>query len=459
MLTVVQAFDRQPFAELPTDDAAALERKLSVAFRLSRDRSAWLKPHQRIDVLHRLATLMEGKREHFARQIAREGGKPYTDAMVETHRAIDGVRGAAETLRTRGGREIPMGVTGSSENRRAWTIHEPIGVVAAISAFNHPLNLVVHQVAPAIATGCPVIIKPAAATPLNCVELVQTVQEAGMPEGWVQTFLPETRELAEALVADPRVAFLSFIGSASVGWHLRSKLAPGARCALEHGGVAPVIIDKSADLDRLIEPMAKGGYYHAGQVCVSVQRIYVHESLRQEFSDRFAHRVQALRTGDPLLPETEVGPLITPKEAARVQSWIDEAVAAGARPIGGGHLSDTTLYPTILLDPPKAAKVSTLEVFGPLTCVYSFSSLDDAIRSANSLPEAFQSSIFTRDLESAFRAAERLDASAVMVNDHTAFRVDWMPFAGRHVSGHGVGGIPYTMEEMTAEKMIVFRAG
>ncbi|SEN20140.1 Acyl-CoA reductase [Luteibacter sp. UNCMF331Sha3.1] len=459
MLTVVQAFDRQPIAELPTDDATALERKLATAYRLSRDRGAWLKPHQRIGVLHALAALIEGKREHFARQIAREGGKPYTDALVETDRAIDGVRIAAETLRTRGGREIPMGVTPSSEHRRAWTVHEPIGVVAAVSAFNHPLNLVVHQIAPAIATGCPIVIKPATATPLNCIEVVRMAEEAGLPEGWAQSFLPESRDLAEAFVADPRVAFLSFIGSASVGWRLRSRLAPGARCALEHGGVAPVIVDRSADLDRLIEPLAKGGYYHAGQVCVSVQRIYVHESLQTEFSDRFARRVQALRTGDPLLAETEVGPLITPKEADRVQAWIDEAVAAGARPIGGGRLSDTTLYPTILLNPPRDAQVSTREVFGPLTCIYGFGTLDEAIREANSLPEAFQSSIFTNDLASAFRAAETLDASAVMVNDHTAFRVDWMPFAGRRVSGHGVGGIPFTMEEMTAGKMIVFRAG
>jgi len=459
MLTVVQAFDRQPIAELSTDDGAALERKLATAYRLSRERPTWLKPHQRIAVLHALAARMESRHEHLARQIAREGGKPYTDALVETARAIDGVRIAAETLRTRAGREIPMGITPSSENRRAWTIDEPIGVVAAISAFNHPLNLIAHQVAPAIATGCPIVVKPAAATPLSCLDFVQMVQDAGMPEGWVQSFLPESRDLAEAFVADPRVSFLSFIGSASVGWRLRSKLAPGARCALEHGGVAPVIIDRSADLDRLIEPMAKGGYYHAGQVCVSVQRIYVHASLQTEFSDRFARRVQALRTGDPLLAETEVGPLITPKEADRVQAWIDEAVAAGARPIGGGRLSETTLYPTVLLNPPKDAKVSTQEVFGPLTCVYGFDTLDEAIQEANALPEAFQSSIFTNDLSSAFRASERLDASAVMVNDHTAFRVDWMPFAGRHVSGHGVGGIPYTMEEMTSRKMIVFRAG
>lgn len=457
MIEVVQAFDREPIKQLPADDAAALERKLATASKLFKDRKGWLKPYQRIAILHKLATLMQAKREHLGRQIAREGGKPYTDALIETDRAIDGVRNAADVLRTYAGQEIPMGLMAASDNRRAWTIAEPIGVVAAISAFNHPLNLIVHQVAPAIATGCPVIVKPATSTPLSCFEFVELVHEAGMPEGWVQTFLPEERGLSEAFAADSRVAFLSFIGSARVGWHLRSKLAPGARCALEHGGVAPAIIDKTADLDRLIEPIVKGGYYHAGQVCVSIQRIYVHADLQKEFIDRFAARVAKLRVGDPVLPETEVGPLIMPAESDRVINWIDEAVAAGARQLGGGRLSKTTLIPSVLVNPPKDAKVSSLEVFGPVTCVFPFQSLDEAIAEANSLPVAFQSSIFTRDLETALDAAERLDASAVMINDHTAFRVDWMPFAGRHESGYGVGGIPYTMHEMTAEKMIVFK--
>jgi len=457
MIEVVQAFDREPIRQLAADDAAALERKLATASRLFKDRKSWLKPYQRIEVLHKLATLMQAEREDFGRLIAREGGKPLTDALIETDRAIDGVRNAADALRSRGGHEIPMGLTAASDNRRAWTIAEPIGVVAAVSAFNHPLNLIVHQIAPAIATGCPVIVKPATATPLNCFRFVELVHEAGMPEGWVQTFLPEQRELAEAFVTDSRVAFFSFIGSAQVGWRLRSKLAPGARCALEHGGVAPAIVDRSADLDRIIDPLAKGGYYHAGQVCVSVQRIYVHADLQREFIERFAARVAKLRAGDPTLPETEVGPLITPAESDRVASWIEEAVSAGTQQLGGGRLSRTTLIPSVLVNPPKDAKVSTLEVFGPLTCVYPFQSLDEAIAEANSLPVAFQSSIFTRDLESALDAAERLDASAVMVNDHTAFRADWMPFAGRHGSGHGVGGIPYTMHEMTAEKMVVFK--
>lgn len=457
MIEVFQAFDRKPIAELPTDDASALEAKLATARARFQDRAGWMQPHERMRVLHTLAGLVEGQREAFATLIAREGGKPYMDALVETDRAIDGIRNAADLLRVQSGVEIPMGLTAASENRRAWTIKEPIGVVAAISAFNHPLNLIVHQVAPAIATGCPIIVKPAMATPLCCLELVKLVHEAGMPDGWVQTLLPESRDLSEALATDDRIAFLSFIGSAQVGWRLRSILAPGTRCALEHGGVAPVIVDRSADIDAIIEPITKGGYYHAGQVCVSVQRIYVHAELKRTFIDRLAARVGQLRVGDPTRADTEVGPLITPGEADRVETWIEEAVAASAHQIGGERLSETTLKPAIIVDPPRDAKVSTHEIFGPVACVYGYGGIEEAITAANSLPVAFQASIFTRDLNVALDAAERLDASAVMVNDHSAFRTDWMPFAGRRRSGYGVGGIPYTAREMTAEKMIVFK--
>lgn len=273
----------------------------------------------------------------------------------------------------------------------------------------------------------------------------------------MQTLLPESRELSSDFACDPRVAFLSFIGSAKVGWRLRANLAPGTRCALEHGGVAAVIVDHTADLEAIIDPIAKGGYYHAGQVCVSVQRIFVHDEIKDAFVERFAERAGQLCVGDARLAETEIGPLIAPAEVERVATWVEEAVAGGARLIGGGCHSETTLTPTILVDPPKQAKVSREEVFGPVTCVFGFDDLNEAIREANSLPVAFQSSIFTRDLCTAFHAAEHLDASAVMVNDHSAFRTDWMPFVGRRQSGHGVGGIPYTAREMTSEKMVVFR--
>jgi len=458
-MKVFRAFDRTPLSELEEDDEISLERKLNTAAFAFSDRDAWLKPYRRIEILRKLALLMEGKREPLGRQIASEGGKPLTDALVEVDRAMDGVRNAIEVLRNSGGREIPMGVTPASDGRWAFTTREPIGVVAAVSAFNHPLNLIAHQVVPAIAVGCPVIVKPAVPTPLSCIDFVALVHEAGLPEEWCQTLLMENNELAQKLVVDPRVAFFSFIGSSRVGWYLRSVLAPGTRCALEHGGAAPAIIDKSADLDLVIEPLVKGGYYHAGQVCVSVQRIYVHADIERAFLDRFAARVAALKVGDPLLPDTEIGPLIHPREADRVTEWIEEAAAGGAKIIGGGYLSETTLRPAIIVYPPVGSRVATREVFGPVTCVSTFTGLGEAIAAANSLPTAFQSSIFTEDLHTALYAAERLDASTVCVNDHTAFRTDWMPFAGRRQSGYGTGGIPETMHDMTQEKMIVFRKG
>jgi acyl-CoA reductase-like NAD-dependent aldehyde dehydrogenase len=454
---VVQAYDRALIKDIPADDAAGLEAKLETASRLMKDRDGALKPYQRSAILLRTAALLQDRLDAFAQLIAREGGKPLTDARIEAVRAVDGLRNAAEEIRNFGGREIPMSLTPASDGRWAFTTKEPIGVVAAISAFNHPLNLIVHQVAPAIAVGCAVIVKPAAPTPLCCLELVGLLREAGLPEPWCQTLITEDNALSERLVTDPRIAFLSFIGSARVGWYLRSKLAPGTRCALEHGGAAPVIIDRSAKLDRIIEPIVKGGYYHAGQVCVSVQRIFVHNDIKADFVERLAARVQALRVGDPLLAETEVGPLILPRETVRVSGWIDEAVAGGAQLIGGGRLSETTLAPAVLVEPAADAKVSQLEIFGPVTCVYGYEAVDDAIAIANSLPFAFQASVFSADIGPALRAARLLDASAVMINDHTAFRTDWMPFAGRRQSGYGVGGIRPTMDEMSEEKMLVFR--
>ncbi|MFW2344277.1 MAG: aldehyde dehydrogenase family protein [Brevundimonas mediterranea] len=460
MLHIVQPYDRAPLAEIETDDAAALERKLEAARAVFLDRDGWLKPHERMTVLRRLAELMEGRRDHLALQIAREGGKPLADARIETTRAIDGVRNAAEEIRTFAGREIPMGLSPASDGRWAFTTREPIGVVAAVSAFNHPLNLIVHQVAPAIAAGCPVIVKPAEVTPLSCLDLVALVREAGLPEAWCQTLVTADTALAERLATDPRIAFLSFIGSAKVGWYLHSRLAPGARSALEHGGAAPAIIDRSADLDALVEPVVKGAFYHAGQVCVSTQRLFVHEAVFDAVTDRLVARIRTLRTGDPTRADTDVGPLIRVREADRVAEWIAEAVAGGGRPArGGAPRSQTTRETTRLLDPPAEARVSREEVFGPVLSLYRYDDLDEAIVRANALPTAFQASVFAQDIGVALRAADRLDASAVMINDPTTFRTDWMPFAGRRTSGYGTGGIGYTLRDMTQEKMVLLRKG
>jgi acyl-CoA reductase-like NAD-dependent aldehyde dehydrogenase len=448
-------FDGALIASIDMAGAEQAEQAMATAYALFRDREAWLPPSRRIAILRQAARLMEERAEPLALEAAREGGKPLVDSRVEVARAIDGMLNCAEVLRSEAGHVVPMNVNAASARRIAFTQREPIGVVVAVSAFNHPLNLIVHQVGPAIAAGCPVIVKPAGDTPLSCLRLVDILREAGLPPGWCEALVTDDT-VATQLVTDRRVGFFSFIGSARVGWMLRSKLAPGARCALEHGGAAPAIVAADADLDSAVPKLVKGGFYHAGQVCVSVQRIYAHRSIARTLAERIAEQARRLKVGDPTLPETEVGPLIRRHEVERVDAWVREAIEAGASLVCGGRAISASCYePTVLFEPPADCRVSTQEVFGPVVCVYACDEIDEAIARANALPVAFQAAVFTRDYATAMRAYERLDASAVMLNDHTAFRVDWMPFAGLRESGLGVGGIPYTFRDMQTEKMFV----
>ena len=458
-LTVNAPFDGEVLGELETTNETGIESALAGAHALFQDRSKWLTKAKRIEILRTAAELIRERREELALASAKEGGKPLQDSLVEIDRGADGVETCVEELRTQGGNVIPMGVNASSQGRVAFTQYEPIGVVVAVSAFNHPFNLIVHQVAPAVAVGCPVVVKPAPPTPLMCKTFIDILLEAGLPPEWVTMVLPENLDLATKLVADPRVGFFSFIGSSSVGWMLRSKLAPGARCALEHGGVAPAIITSDADLGMALPSLAKGGFYHAGQVCVSVQRIFCDSKIIDKVTEGLSSQADGMKVGDPALADTDVGPLINHNECQRVETWINEAVSSGAKLITGGEkLSDSCYKPTVLLDPPPDAKISTAEIFGPAICVYPYNELDEAISKANSLPVSFQAAVFTQDLDTAMHCYRHLDGTAIMVNDHTAFRVDWMPFAGARTSGHGVGGIPYTVHEMQTEKMMVWRS-
>lgn len=457
--TVTAPFDLQPIATVDCADWPALDGALARAHALYRNRDGWIPPAKRIEILHKIGAMMRDERESLAKEAAREGGKPLVDSLVEVDRAIDGIDLCVQTLRTQAGVEIPMNINPASMNRMAWTSHEPIGVVVAFSAFNHPLNLIVHQIGPAIAAGCPVLVKPAEATPLSCYRLVKMFHEAGLPAEWCQAFLVTDHDVSTKLIADERVGFLSFIGSAKVGWMLRSKLAPGARCSLEHGGTAPVVVAADANLETALPLLCKGGFYHAGQVCVSVQRVYAEKAIAQQLAERLAGLAEKLKVGDPTLPDTEVGPLIRPGEVERVHNWVEAAVAGGAKLLCGGKvLSETTYAPTVLLDPAEDADVTRHEVFGPVVCVYSCENVDDAIRRSNDSPFAFQAAVFTQSLDTSLRAAKRVDAATVMINDHTAFRVDWMPFAGLKQSGLGIGGIPYTMHDMQVEKLFVIRS-
>lgn len=460
VLEVRSPYDGALIAKLPRMNAAQVETALATAHGLYRNRDAWLPKAKRIEILRNAGKIIAERLEELALQASREGGKPLIDSRIELTRAVDGMDVCAETLRTHAGEVIPMGLNAPSSGHLAFTQLEPIGVVAAISAFNHPFNLIAHQVGPAVATGCPVLVKPASSTPLSCLAFVEIMHQAGLPKEWCQMVLPESNALAAKMVADKRVAFFSFIGSGAVGWNLRTQLAPGTRYALEHGGVAPVIVAADADLDAALPRLAKGGFYHAGQVCTSVKRVYADARIAESVARELGRLGDAMKVGDPVRSDTDVGPLITHAECDRVHAWVQEAIAGGAKRISGGEkISDACYRPTVLFNPPEDAKVSKLETFGPVICVYSYTDINDAIARANNLPVSFQAAVFTRDIDTAMRVYHRIDATAVMVNDHSAFRVDWMPFAGARESGYGVGGMVHTMKDMQTEKMMVLRSG
>jgi len=458
ILKVRSPFDQKVITELPLVGKDAIEHALTTAHQLFQNPEKHIPPHRRIAILERVAELMKTKMDELVHIATQEGGKPFTDTHVEVIRAINGVKLAAAHIGQIKGEQVPMGLTEASEKRLAFTTREPIGVIAAISAFNHPVNLIIHQTVTAIAAGCPVIIKPALTTPLSCMALMDILKEAELPDGWCQMVICEN-EFAEQLVTDPRVNYFSFIGSAKVGWYLRSKIHPGTRCALEHGGSAPVIVEKDAPLKDMLPALAKGGFYHAGQVCVSVQRVFVHEEIFDQVAEELTQMALKLKVGNPLDHDTEVGPLILPKEVDRVEEWVNEAVESGAvLKCGGKRISDTCYAPTILLNPPDDVKVSQFEIFGPVICIYRYHDREIAIQKANGLDVHFQAAVYTQNIDTALDTVKKLNATAVMVNDHTAFRVDWMPFGGRDSSGIGMGGIPYSIQEMTREKLMVFKS-
>ncbi len=457
-IEVTSPFDGKVVGTVPFSSYEEVEDALSLAQSTFEDHANHMPKYRRVEILEKTMEIMSSQIEELTILCASEGGKPYVDSKVEIQRAINGIKIAIEELGKYEGKQIAMGHTLSSANRIAYTLKEPIGVVAAISAFNHPFNLAVHQVIPALAVGCPVIIKPATQTPMSAVKVIEILKEAGLPDGWAQVVVCD-RKAGELLATSPKINFLTFIGSGSVGWYLNSKLANGTRSALEHGGVAPVIIEPDADIDDLIPAIGKGGFYHAGQVCVSVQRVYVHEDIYDEVSTKLAEYASNLIVGDQLDPKTDVGPLINHNEVNRIEEWVNEAVDMGAKVLTGGkRISDSCFEATVLLNPSEKAQVSTHEVFGPVVCVYSYSDIEEAFDRANSLEVSFQAAIFTKNIDTALKGVKRLNGTAVMVNDHTAFRVDWMPFGGAKASGLGLGGIGHSMEEMSNEKLMVIKS-
>ena len=457
-IEVTSPYDGKVVGTVPFTSLEEIEKVIDIAYEKFLDVDNWIPKFKRVEILENVMKIMSSQVEELTILCASEGGKPYMDSKVEVLRAINGIKIAIEQIAVQEGQEIAMGHTPTSVNRMAYTMKEPIGVVAAISAFNHPFNLAIHQVIPAIAVGCPVIIRPATQTPMSAIRLVEILKEAGLPDGWAQAVVCD-RKGGELLVTSPKTAFFTFIGSGQVGWYLNSKASPGTRSALEHGGVAPVIVEPDADFDSMVPDLGKGGFYHAGQVCVSVQRIFAHESIADKLAQKLAFYASKLVVGNQLDPKTEVGPLINHNEVNRVEEWVNEAVTKGGKILTGGkRISDSCFEPTVIVNPSDDAIISQKEIFGPVVVVYSYKTLDEAIKRANQLEVSFQAAVFTKNIDTALKAVKRLNATAVMVNDHTAFRVDWMPFGGAKTSGLGVGGIPDSMKEMQNQKMMVIKS-
>jgi acyl-CoA reductase-like NAD-dependent aldehyde dehydrogenase len=456
-LTVFNPYTREVISELDWQISGDIETAIGDSWQLFRSGNR-IPKHERIAILGRLYNLVRVHFDDLVDTAVREGGKPLNDTVVEVKRAMQGIRIAINTLESMHGEMVPMGITEGSKGRLAYTLLEPCGVVLAISAFNHPVNLIVHQVVSAVAIGAPVLIKPALKTPLSCLKLVGLLHEAGLPAPWCKVILCKNT-VTERMVTDRRIGYVSFIGSHRVGWYLRSILAPGTRIALEHGGVAPVIIEKDADMEGLIAPLVKGAYYHAGQVCVSVQRIYVRKKMLDDFIRQFVQAAGKIITGDPASPQTDAGPLILPEEVERVEKWVQEAESEGAKiALGGKRISDVCFEPTVLVNPASYSYVTTEEVFGPVVSVYPYEKKKEAVEKANALSYSFQSAVWTNHLDRAMYYSHQLDANTVLINDHTAFRVDWMPFGGSQRSGLGTGGIQYSMRDMCKEKLVVIRS-
>lgn len=421
------------------------------AFKMMRKMPA----HERSCILAKVAELLEERKDEAAEQIAKEAAKPLKAAKAEVDRTIETYRFAAEEAKRIQGETIPMDAAAGGEGRIAYTVKEPVGVVGAITPFNFPMNLVAHKLGPAIAAGNTIVLKPAGQTPLSAYLIAELFEKAGLPKGALQVISGNGKMIGDKLVTDPRVKHITFTGSPKVGTGIREK-AGLKGVTLELGSNAAVIIDKEpGDLEVIAERVTAGAYSYQGQVCISVQRVYVHEEIAESFTKLLTEKVSKLRTGDPSDPNTDVSALITEEDTQRVRDWIQEAKAEGAKVVIGGEVEGRVLKPTILTHVPLSAKVSCQEVFGPVMVVHSVSSVTEAIQLVNDSMYGLQAGIFTQNINDAMKAADTLEVGGVMINDVPTFRVDHMPYGGVKQSGFGREGIKYALDAMTELKLVV----
>ena len=455
-IEVLNPYDQSPVGRIAAADAALVERAVASAkAALERgDFEQW----QRADALDSAARLLSERVDQFAETLAMEAGKPIKQARVEAERAVGTLRFSADEARRLAGEMVPMEGGPAGAGKLGFVLRVPVGVVGAISPFNFPLNLVAHKLGPALAAGCPVVLKPASATPLSGAALVELLIEAGVPSDWLHVVAGPGAQTGDPLVDHPDVAAISFTGSVPVGWKIRSR-APRKRVMLELGSNAPLIVCADGDWKTAADKASIHGYTHAGQSCISTQRVIVHDSIAEEFAARLVAGVEALKVGDPLDPATDVGPLIDSGECTRVHSWIEEAEASGAKVLAGGAINaDGTLQPTVIEGGSDTNEVWVGEVFGPVTVLRRFAEFDEAIAMANASAYGLQAGVFTSDLATTLRAARELDYGGVMINEVPTFRTDQQPYGGVKDSGNTKEGPHYSVREFTEERLISVQA-
>jgi len=439
---------------VPAGDKKDVEAAIKAAeegFRINRD----LPVHRRISILYKTAEIIRNRQEEFARMIATEGSKTIREARKEASRCMDTITISAEEGRRIVGETIPFDSRIGSENRVGYYQRFPIGIIAAITPFNDPLNLVAHKVGPAIAGGNSIVLKPATVTPLSALKLGEALVEAGLPWKILNIVTGRASKIAEALVTDPRVRMISFTGGTEAGLDIVKK-AGLKKIGMELGSNSPVIVMDDANLPQAVELSVSGAFWAVGQNCIGVQRIYIHQAVYAEFERMFVERTKKMKVGFQLDEETDMGPMITEEEAARVERWVKEAVGQGAKLLCGGKRKGTLFEPTVFKDMPQAAKLNCEEVFGPVVNLYKVSSLDEAIKLSNSVKYGLHGAIFTRSIENAFKAIKELEVGGVMVNDSTDYRIDMMPFGGVKWSSLGREGIKFALLEMTEPKVVCF---
>lgn len=422
-------------------EGAAVARRLTV--------------HERATILSRVAAIVNQRSEEFAQLIAREGSKTIREARKEARRCGNTLTISAEEAKRTLGETIPFDSFPGGEQRRGYYYRFPIGVIVAITPFNDPLNLVAHKLGPAIAGGNAVILKPASVTPLSALKLAAAFEEAGLPPKVLQVLTGHGSEIGERLVADERVRMVSFTGGLEAGRRVAS-LVGIKKLGMELGSNSPVIVWPDCDLAAAVEACVSGAFWAAGQNCIGVQRIYIHQAVYGEFRDRFVERTAQYKVGNKLDESTDMGPLITVAEAERCERWVQEAVAMGARLLTGGQRERAVMRPTVLENVPEQATIHRQEVFGPTVNLYPVANLDEAIAKANSLPFGLHAAVFTSNIDVAFRCAYELDCGGVMINDSTDYRLDSMPFGGVKYSGLGREGIKFALQEMTEPKVVCF---